>query len=170
MSFYPMFIPIMSSGGGGSPKEFLGILGVLGIIAGGCIYKLDRDTTGRIDLSVKQHKYHPDEFINVNTKEYRHPKVYKRISHNTDCLLQKGYRINNENKHKVMSFKTYNICSINRFEDGKTSTISKEQFLEDCKACNVYTEVVYSYNNLLGNKKVAHKKLMWHKNFEERLH
>lgn len=165
--------------GGGAPKnkDAMVYLALAGLILGGIIYDTDKKYTGRVDLSIKYNKYHPNKIIIVNTKEHNHPKVYKRINHNTDCLLAKGYRINNSDARKSSSMKTYNLCSISRTKDGKDPTkssdflpISKEEFLADCKACNTYTEVLYSYKNSLNNKKVATKKLMWHKSFEDRLH
>ena len=176
MSMYPIFIPVLPGGGGGGPKELCAMLGVAVAIGAGYMYYYDRQFKPQVDLSIKYDKYNTDKFVNVNTKEPRFPDVKKRENHNTECLLSKGYRIMPKNKRKLSSHKTYNICSLSKTEGGKDPTksqdylpIDKQQFLEDCKACNVYTEVHYKSTTILGNKKLVKKNLMWHEHFEDRL-
>jgi hypothetical protein len=166
-----MFIPVFNSGGGGpSNKETTAVLFAILGLYGGFAYWYHRQYIPDVYLSIKYDKYPNNKCVNIKTKEPNGPVVLKRTSHNIDCLLAKGYKLQNVNERKSLSTKTYNLCNVWQTDkNNKSIPILKDEFIADCKECNVSTDVHYKYKTIFKNKKLVKKNIMWHKSFEDRL-
>jgi hypothetical protein len=101
----------------------------------------------------------------INIIQTRSPNIRHINTNNTDCLKNKGYDVNLRLPGYIDSHLWYGIGNIKK--DGMTG----QRLIADCKECQVNTEIIYEYNNiLLGNKvQLDRKQLYWHKNFKDEL-
>ncbi len=161
MTFYPMFIPINSRGGGGGPFHPAEGIIYLGII-GGMYWIYNKNIKPRAELEIKYNKYNKD-MVYVHTKEYNYPQIVKSTIINGRCLDDKGYNI--KPKHYSNYNNKYNYVVSRKDE----KPISKKEFLADCKKCNIKTRIQYQYTTLfLGTSKVK-KEVAWEDAFKDRL-
>jgi len=88
-------------------------------------------------------------------RKVNYPNAVKITNKNINRLIEKGYTI--KTKEEDNSYSTWSpIVSI----DKKNVTI--KQFINDCKECNVYTEVIYNYNTIISNnEKQKTKNFNW---------
>jgi hypothetical protein len=159
MTFFPVYIPIPSSGGG--PVHPVGAMALLGI-AGGIAWIYNNNIKPRADLKIKYNKY-SNGTIYVYKKEDNYPHSVKYSTMNYTCLADNGYNIAGAPFASPINRSC--IYSISR-KDNKP--ISKDKFLADCKECNVKTTLQYKYLTIfLGYKKVK-KEVAWQDAFKDR--
>lgn len=161
MSYFPMFIPIYSGGGGGGPMGTPQFIVLLGILGGTCwIY--NKNIKPRAELQIRHTKY-AEKAIYVRTKEYNYPQDVKSTIINGGCLDNKGYNIISAH-YSNYNNKYYYIISR---KDGKP--IDKKEFLADCKECDVKTKIQYKYTTIFLSTKKVKKEVAWHDAFQDRL-
>jgi hypothetical protein len=110
--------------------------------------------------------------IYIRTDKY---SIINNIEHkNIECLEKKGYKLRNP------SYNIYNNLHINDYwtfvkvlskDSNDTDSIYKTQLtkdilIEDCKECNVYTDISYKYNDILNNEV---KRVYWYKCYKDEL-
>jgi hypothetical protein len=154
MTYYPVFIPI--SPGGGGPIHPAGVIVLLGI-TGGIYWIYNKNIRARVDLKLKYANSDKD-MIYVRIKEYNYPLSVKSSIINGICLENKGYTINN-----AYEYKGYTISR----RDG--APISKEEFMGDCKECDVKTAIQYKYTTIFLNSKKIKKEVAWQDTFKDKL-
>ncbi len=156
MSYYPVFIPINPGGGGGGPIHPFGAIVLLGI-TGGIYWIYSKNIRARADLKIK-YANSDKNMVYVRIKEYNYPLRLKSSIINGKCIENKGYQLNS-----AYDFKGYTISR----RDG--APISKEDFIADCKECNVRTAIQYKYTTIFLNSKKIKKEVAWHDSFKDKL-
>jgi len=140
---YPVFVPIAPTG----PPTSGGVGGLL-ILLGGMCYMIYKQTKKTYQMKITQ----PNESTaTVQVRSINYPNLVKITNHNLDCLQQKGYKLNTDNNPYV-SYSWTPIVALN-----KRTPVSKYEFTEDCRKCNVSTEISYRYDSFLHNE--VHKKI-----------
>ncbi len=170
MLFYPIFIPIYpgggrGGGGGGSPIILLIPL----IIFGGVGIILSKSYKPDFQMKI----IHDDlpHIVVVKIRKQNYPSVKKITHKNIEGLKEKGYTIYNYTDNYTLRYDHiwHNIIDISTKYYLKNIDITKDKLIEDCKECDVYTEIIYNYNTIFGNEKQAIKKLYWSKHYVEEL-
>jgi hypothetical protein len=156
MSFYPIFIPMNGGGGGGgSPGAFLAAYcGAIGLLVCGLHYM----HSPTVSLKVKENW----GGIVTTLKHTDYPKFKKVESKNLDCLREKGYSIKNNSGYHFVSQKDKASLAIAK------KGLTKEEFLADCKECNVRTEVTYTYRGPFWKSR-CNKSFEWHKCYKDKV-
>ncbi len=91
--------------------------------------------------------------IGVIYVEKNYPNVYTRETKNLECLKNIGYSYNKNSVYSSYYF--YDIWK----ED---SDIDIDVFLEDCRNCDVYTEIKYQEKGFLSDEyKYKKKRIPW---------
>ncbi len=160
MTFYPMYIPVYYGGGGDPKGTALGLLIALGIGVVGVNY-INRP---KFQMKICK-KSHYLETLHVNIRyKGAYPRVSSLKHYNTDSLRKKGYNIREEEQR-------YSEAYLSNIFWNSFAAIDnpKEDFVDTCKELNVYTELIYSYDNFFGKEVQDKKKLYWHKNYVEEL-
>jgi hypothetical protein len=168
MTYYPLFIPIYYGGGGGgrNPKYIaLGYIAVLGLATVG----FNQITKPKFQMKISKNHYNTNA-LNVYIR-YKNsfPRVKSLNHHNTTSLEKKGYSISHPTPSYYGGVYLSNLSWDAFATIGKKDTPTKSQFTEDCKEANVYTEIIYSYDNFFGNEVQDKKRIYWHKNYVEEL-
>ena len=156
MSYYPIFIPIIPGGGGGGPIHPAGVIVLLGI-TGGIYWIYSKNIRARADLKIK-YGNSDKNMVYVRIKEYNYPLSVKTSIINGRCLENKGYTINNAYE--------YNGYTVSRKD---CAQFSKEDFIADCKECDVKTAIQYKYQTIFLNSKKIKKEFAWHNSFKDKL-
>jgi hypothetical protein len=169
MTFVPMYVPIhYGGGGGGDPKgTAIGLLLVVGIgvIGGNYI------TKPKFQMKICKNMYHK-EMLQVNIRyKGSYPRIHSLKHYNSECLRKKGYTVQEvEQPFRQVYLSDFSWDSFATIEKlDRSSNILKEKIVPDCKMCNVYTEIIYSYDNFFGKEVQAKNTLYWHKNYVEEL-
>ncbi|NBR61009.1 MAG: hypothetical protein EBT86_05045 [Actinobacteria bacterium] len=90
----------------------------------------------------------------VRGKDIYDSKIYHR---NIKCLEDSGYRVN-QSRHTDIHY-NWGVAAI--IHPKGVENISKDAFIKDCKRCNVYSLVNYSYDTFFGNEAQYTEKLEW---------
>lgn len=166
MSFVPMYIPIYhgGGGGGGNPKYVaLAYIVVFGLATVG----FNHITKPTLQMKIYKNHFNRNT-LNVDIRYKNGFPCIRSLKHfNTDLLQKKQYSISQKPPSYYGGVYLSNLSWDTFATIGKKDTIDK--FIEDCKECDVYTEIIYSYDNFFGNEVQAKKKLYWHKNYVEEL-
>jgi hypothetical protein len=170
MTHYPVFVPIYYGGGrrGQSPKgEKLAALAIIGAAITGYIMLLSSLNRPKIQMKITpKNEYAAD----VNIRSHNYPRITKISNQNMDCLERKGYAVREDGGNGcISSISWYQIAYLeaDRANESKTVKLSKEKFLNDCKECDIYTEIIYGHDTIFGNEKQVKKKLRWTNCYEE---
>jgi len=140
---YPIFLPIAPNGST-SPGGVSGLL----ILLGGMYYMIYKQTKKTYQMKITK----PNESTaSVQVRSINYSNLVKITNHNLDCLVKKGYELNTDNNSYV-SYSWTPIVALN-----KRTPVSKDEFTEDCRKCNVSTEIFYRYDSFLHNE--VHKKI-----------
>lgn len=147
---YPIFIPMVGLGGGGAPVE---IIATLAAASGALIYSVMYMLKPNIHLEFKktgttaQLIYKASNILDIEQVK----------NYNIDALIAKGYVIKSIKTQKnALSMYEGNVASISKPD------LCAMQFLTDCKECDVYSMVNYSYDPLLSYKiSDKSKRLYW---------
>jgi hypothetical protein len=145
MSFYPVYIPMNFRGG---PVHLPELLAYLGIVGGGMYWYYNKKIKPSAELKIKYNKCNKNTQIDVCTKEHNFPGKLHTTTFNTQCLTDKGYIIGNP--RTSYAYNKRHLYSIRHKDD---TPISKEEFLMDCKECNVNTALEYKYKTIFLNTK-----------------
>lgn len=168
MTYYPVFIPIHHGGGGsgGDPKALiLAYIAVFGLATVG----FNQITKPKIQMKIYKNHYNTN-VLNVDIRyKNSYPRVRSLKHHNTDTLQKKQYIISQKPPSYYGNVYLSNLSWDTFATIGKKDTISKNQFTKDCKECDVYTEIIYSYDNFFGNEVQDKKRIYWNKNYVEEL-
>ncbi len=95
--------------------------------------------------------------VAVMYNEKNYPDVHTRDTKNLECLKNKGYSYNRNNVYISSNIN-------NNFYDvwKEDSDIDIDVFLEDCRECNVYTEIKYKEKGFLSDEyKYKKKRIPW---------
>lgn len=156
MSFYPIFIPMGGGGGGGSPRALLAAYcGAIGLV----VYGLHYMHSPTVSLKVKENGGSGN--IVTALKHTNYPKIKMVETKNLDCLREKGYSIENNSPYHGSK---KDMASLAIAKKG----IAKEEFLTDCKECNVRTEVTYTYRGPFWKSRY-NKSFEWHKCYKDKV-
>lgn len=172
MSFYPLFIPMYSGGGGGSGKSMLILLGAT---VGGWYLFIDLITRPKYQMKMMS-----DSPSSANIQIRRniisgYGDIHTIKHKNIEELKKKGYSVYEDKDNKyICSYTWHRFVSLETVDRTdkfypKEIDLPKDKLIADCKECDVYTEIIYRYNNVFGNEKYDKQKLYWHKNFKEEL-
>jgi hypothetical protein len=165
MAPYPIFIPYYH-GGGGAPLKITDFAVLFGM-CGGIILYFNIKYKPHANLKIKYRK-NCNNTIDVYVKKSNFPSMMKTNTINNECLVNKGYHINSP-IYSYLNGDIYkhHLYSIKRNDD---KPISKEEFLADCKECNVKTEIKYKYDTFALNfEKKVKKEIEWFSAFKDRL-
>jgi hypothetical protein len=140
MSFVPKFIQMEWSAFATMGAIVLGSVGIVEYI-------------DRPSFCFELHKIGNNARIEYNYTS--HPHIQRITHHNTECLVKKGYVVNNYN-------------ALPRWNGSVVAWIGKgdfvaTQFIDDCKICNAYTEIDYDFRRFFGGIKNydATKRIKW---------
>lgn len=167
MTFVPMYIPIHYGGGGGGGGDAKYVALAYIVVFGLGSVGFNHITKPKLQIKIYKNHFNTN-ILNVDIR-YKNgfPHVKSLNHYNTITLEKKGYSISQKSPSYYgrvylsdVSWKTFATI-------GKKDTI--DQFVADCKESDVYTEIIYSYDNFFGNEVQAKKKLYWHKNYVEEL-
>lgn len=145
-------------GGGGSPREMAAVLAVYCGTIGLFICGLQYFPSPTVSLKVKENR--GDIVTTLKHRDY--PKFKRVETNNLDCLREKGYSIKNNSGYHVISQKDNASLAIAK------KGLTKEEFLADCKECNVRTEVIYSYRGPFWKSRY-NKSFEWHKCYKDKV-
>ena len=167
MTFYPVYFPMYhggGSGGGGDPRALaLGYLIVFSLATVG----FNHITKPKLQMKIYKNHFNTN-ILNIDIR-YKNgfPHVRSMKHFNTDLLQNKQYIISQKPPSYYGGVYLSNVSWDTFATIGKMDTI--DQFLADCKEGDVYTEIIYSYDNFFGMEVQAKKRLYWHKNYVEEL-
>lgn len=172
-TFVPYFIPIVSpGGGGGGKKEFFQALITYSLVLGLYVGFVYYDTCPTYKMKVFYNSdrdrawsqlgpgYNVDIYLkNGYTTE-------ERVKHNNiECMRQKGYNVQIYEQPSYRRYYNYgNNCAARIESKGPI-----EQILEDCKQCDVHTEITYRFNDMFRNEITRKTSFRWHKHYAEEL-
>ncbi len=139
---YPVFIPIVTGGGGADMTPILNLCGIwIGVFAGVFVV-LRRSDMPRFKLRTEK----IGNSVHVACRLYNYATV-RRIQHmGADKLLQLGY---------VITEKKSDIEGPGRWKDVvhiQKDGITVEKFMEDCKVAGVTTTVEYEWDSFFRQK------------------
>jgi hypothetical protein len=162
MTFYPMYIPIHY--GGGDPKgTAIGLLITLGIGIVGFNYIMKP----KFEMKIYRNHFNTNILNNDIRYKNNYPHVKSLKHYNIDSLQKKQYNISQKTPSYYGGVYLSNLSWDTFATIGKKDNI--DQFVADCKESDVYTEIIYSYDNFFGREVQAKKKLYWYKNYVEEL-
>lgn len=156
---YPIFIPMFTGGGG--PATPAGGLVMLTFILFAGPYMYLNMYVPKFKLKVA----HEEDCAQIMIRTRAHKTVKRITNEGLDCMKNKGYKY----KCKLYGGHTFfdNWDQIGIIS--KDKPFSKEQFITDCKECNVSTEVRYNYETIFGNETQVLKQLPWADNYAKEL-
>jgi hypothetical protein len=160
MTYYPpTFVPLHFHSGPMSGKDALISLVVVLTVAFGI---LDHLGSPKLQMNVTQNRDNYSADVSIRTRNS--PQIISVNNKNIECLKQKGYIVNDtDNKYYGGSW--------NRIVYVETGSkeLPNEKLINDCKECNVHTEIIYKYDNIFWNEKQDKKTLYWHKCYTDQL-
>jgi hypothetical protein len=158
MQFYPLIIPFPANKG---PMHLSHTITYLAM-AGGMYWYYNKKIKPSAELEIKYNKCDNTQ-INVYTKEDHFPSKLNTAILNKECLINKGYIVKEPNV-KYAYNKTH-LYSIRHKDDAPIST---EEFLADCKECDVKTKIEYKYKTIFDKTKHVKNEVSWQDAFKER--
>ena len=142
-------------GGGGGGKQGLIVLLVSCVFTGLLYYIVSPSYTMKIR---NKSPFRGHKVILYLKNGFTHEEFVKHK--NIDCLRQKG--------HNVRIFERRN-----RYSDNDCACVDSkepiEKILEDCKQCDVHTEISYRFYDMFRNEITRKKSFRWHKQYQEEL-
>lgn len=164
---YPVFLPLFLGAGKPPTKgDFIGLLILGGIVIAG----ITAINSPKIQMKVTQANNYS---ANVDIRRQNYPNIQKITHKNIDCLKQKGYSIVDYTHNSMINGLWYKMVNLKAIDTNdkypKVIELTKEKLIQDCKECDVSSEIIYSYDSIFGNEKQKRKNLYWHKCYQDEL-
>lgn len=158
----------MGGGKSASKGDLIGLLIVGGVVIAG----FTAVTSPKVQMKVTQTVNNYS--ANIDIRRLNYPGIEKITNKNIDCLKQKGYSIFDYSQHSMINGFWYNIVHLETIDKSneycpKAIELTKEKLIQDCKECDVYSEIIYKYDSIFGNEKQKKLILHWHKCYQDEL-
>ncbi len=132
-------------------------------------------------MNVNQNRNNYSADINIRISSREHPQILSINNKNIMCLKKKGYTVSDTTTKDssygsiwdrivlVETLANRDRCFPKTLGVTELTELTKEKLINDCKECNVHTEIIYKYTNIFGNETQEKKILHWDKHYVDQL-
>ncbi len=100
--------------------------------------------------------------VDMIYREQNFPIVSKRKLKNYECLIKKGYKIRSFNRWHYQQGIYELLYNVSK-EDN--TDVDIDLFLNDCRSCNVHTEITYIVDSFFSKDVYKTQRIPWNKKF-----